>query len=258
MISQDLLHQVIKGTFKDHLVTWVVDYIQCSNSDGDASHILDELDHRWVAICITICNFTSLTVLALASPLSLHSHVYAAFRKDEASSNGPVTIPRPWWRCFYQLLRGSSWLRWLDVLPLSSTSAILYAMIFMTPLLFQLPKKPLTSSTVIVTSSRMSGFVRTSIFHDNTLFDTMYISSENMAPPMAFALQSQRIKISRLSRNHGNNPTNGRLCVRCLSLTSAWISWRRHAPSLNPVVCSKVPLYLAPCGTWVSAFFVPG
>ena len=46
MISQDLLHQVIKGTFKDHLVTWVVNYIQCSNSDGDASHILDELDHR--------------------------------------------------------------------------------------------------------------------------------------------------------------------------------------------------------------------
>ena len=151
-----------------------------------------------------------------------------------------------------------AWLRWLDVLPLSSTSAVLYTMTFMTLLLFQLPKKPLTGSTVIVMSSRMSGFVRTSIFHDKTLFDTMYISSKNMAPWMAFALQSQRTNISRLSRNHGDGPTNGRLCVRCLSLTSAWISWQHHAPFSNPVVCSKVPLYLAPCSTWVSAFFVPG
>ena len=45
MISQDLLHQVIKGTFKDHLVTWIVDYIQCVNSEGEARHLLDELDH---------------------------------------------------------------------------------------------------------------------------------------------------------------------------------------------------------------------
>ena len=45
MISQDLLHQVIKGTFKDHLVTWIVDYIQCANSEGEARRLLDELDH---------------------------------------------------------------------------------------------------------------------------------------------------------------------------------------------------------------------
>lgn len=50
MISPDLLHQVIKGTFKDHLVTWVVEYIQCTNSDAEASRLLDELDHRSVGL----------------------------------------------------------------------------------------------------------------------------------------------------------------------------------------------------------------
>ena len=45
MISPDLLHQVIKGSFKDHVAIWIVDYIQATNIDMDANHILDELDH---------------------------------------------------------------------------------------------------------------------------------------------------------------------------------------------------------------------
>ena len=45
MISQDLLHQVIKDTFKDHLVTCIVDYIQYANTEGEARCLLDELDH---------------------------------------------------------------------------------------------------------------------------------------------------------------------------------------------------------------------
>ena len=48
MISPDLLHQVIKGSFKDHLITWIVEYIQAMNTDGDANHILDKLDRRYV------------------------------------------------------------------------------------------------------------------------------------------------------------------------------------------------------------------
>ena len=37
MISPDLLHQVIKGTFKDHLITWIVNYICSTNLESEAS-----------------------------------------------------------------------------------------------------------------------------------------------------------------------------------------------------------------------------
>ena len=44
LLSPDLLHQLIKGAFKDHLVMWIVDYIECNNSDARAKHILDDID----------------------------------------------------------------------------------------------------------------------------------------------------------------------------------------------------------------------
>ena len=37
---------IIKGTFKDHLVTWVEDYISRAYSAGEAKKILDDIDRR--------------------------------------------------------------------------------------------------------------------------------------------------------------------------------------------------------------------
>lgn len=49
MLTPDLLHQVIKGTFKDHFVAWVSEYLTLEHGEAAAKLILDDIDRRIAA-----------------------------------------------------------------------------------------------------------------------------------------------------------------------------------------------------------------